>query len=49
MHSNEPIDGKLIILIGDFWQILSVATGINRGDVVKNTVSAVSYKKFSEV
>ena len=43
MHSNEYMGGKLIVLMGDFRQILPVVTGINRGYIVKNTV------KYSEL
>ena len=38
MNSIEPMGGKLIVLMGDFRQILPVVIGSNREDVVKNTV-----------
>ena len=38
MNSNAPMGGKLIVLMGDFRQILPVVIGSNREDVVKNTV-----------
>ena len=38
MNSNEPMGGKLIVLMGDFRQILPVVIGSNREDILKNTV-----------
>ena len=38
MDSIEPMGGKLVVLMGDFWQILPVVIGSNREDIVKNTV-----------
>ena len=37
MNSNAPMGGKLIVLMGDFRQILPVVIGSNREDIVRNT------------
>ena len=38
MNSNTPIGSKLIVLMGDFRQILPVVIGSNPEDIVRNTV-----------
>lgn len=40
MYLNEPISGKIIVLMGDFWQILPVVTGSNRWEIMKIIVKS---------